>query len=393
MRALAVLIGVVVALLVGEGAVRLLHLFSPGVQRACKLKLSTAAGFDSINTISGLRRSVAVTPVPNRPWNGFVLNSKGLRTPEYTVARRPGTYRVVTLGDSFTFDSGEVPYPLHYTVLVRDGLRRRLGKPVELINLAIPGSGPLLQKRMLEIEGLRLKPDLILWTIFVGNDLVCEFEDFTTLGLSGQSWIIDVRDVVRWSYLGRVLRHVYYLQSVQYRDRNPPLEPPPGTRSGTYIDDPKAYDPDRPKAMLNPRMFLVLKRQNIKAFSRDDFPHQNWHAISIALSRAARLCREAGIPLLMVIIPDEVQVDRQLRRQVLYKLGRPEAAFEMTRPQKLLGELFRLEGVKYLDLLPAMLREGPRPRLYAPRDVHWNSRGNRVAAKEIIRRLEQLKLP
>lgn len=388
-RTLAVSCGVLVALLVSEAAVRLLHTVSAQVRRACKLQLSPSAGYEAIKTIRGLRNSVVLTPEPNKPWNGFILNSRGLRTPEYKVAKRPGTYRVVTLGDSFTFDSGEVPYPLHYTVLVQNGLGKAMHKPVELINLAVPASGPLLQKRMLEIEGLRLKPDLIIWTIFVGNDFVCEFEDALPMRLGVQSWVIDIQWLVEWSYLGRVLRYLYFLQSVQYRDRTVAREPPPGAKSGTYLDDIKDYDPDRPKMALERQMFHWLKRQNMVAFSRKRFPRESWRTISEALVEAGRRCRQAGIPLLMVVIPDEVQINRKLRLEVLHTLGEHEPAYDMTRPQRLLEQLFSQQRINHLDLLPAMKARGRTARLYAPRDVHWNSRGNRVAADEILGYLEK----
>ncbi len=389
-RTVAALVGLLVALLVSEVAVRLMSTLSGQVRRACRLRLSSVDGYQSIKTLHGLRKSVALAPEPNMPWNGFILNSHGLRTPEYEAAKRPGTFRVVALGDSFTFDSGEVPYPLHYTVLVQKGLARALGKPVEMINLAIPASGPLLQRRMLELEGQRLKPDLVIWTIFAGNDFISEFQDNTPLRLGGQDWMVDIQWLVRWSYLGRALRYLYYLQSVQRHERDLPPPPPPGAKSGTYVEDVSDYDPDKPNMALKREMFHWLKRQNMEVFSNEDYSPDNWLSIREAMGAAGRLCRQKGIPLLMVVIPDEVQVNRKLRLEVLHTLGRHEPAYDMNRPQRLLRAFFEKARMEYVDLLPAT-REWKAGRLYAHHDVHWNSRGNKLAADEILRYLAKKK--
>jgi hypothetical protein len=48
---------------------------------------------------------VACSLPPFAVWGGFVMNAHGLATPAYSVDKPPGTWRIVALGDSFTFDS------------------------------------------------------------------------------------------------------------------------------------------------------------------------------------------------------------------------------------------------------------------------------------------------
>jgi len=90
----------------------------------------------------------------------FRLDSKGFRNPEPW----PDRVDMVVLGDSMAFGYG-----------ADDGadwvsaLRRRLPR-VAIVNLGLIGSGPLQQERIYERYASRLRPPLVLWCLFAGND-------------------------------------------------------------------------------------------------------------------------------------------------------------------------------------------------------------------------------
>lgn len=92
-------------------------------------------------------------------------NSHGFRDRERTHARTPGVLRIVAIGDSFTFgadvDDGE-----RFT----DALERA-APGLEALNLGVNAYGPDQELRLLEIEGLRYAPDVVVWVVFLGNDL------------------------------------------------------------------------------------------------------------------------------------------------------------------------------------------------------------------------------
>ena len=48
------------------------------------------------------------------------------------------------------------------------------------------------------------------------------------------------------------------------------------------------------------------------------------------------------------------------------------------------------EGVDFIDLTPAFAEASRKSALYFPKDIHFNSEGNRVAAEEIARRLPEI---
>lgn len=73
------------------------------------------------------------------PWR-YAVNAQGLREDEPIPADRPGTFRVLALGDSWIFGISadqEKTLPRQLEGL----LPERLGRPVEVINAGVPGAG------------------------------------------------------------------------------------------------------------------------------------------------------------------------------------------------------------------------------------------------------------
>jgi hypothetical protein len=76
---------------------------------------------------------------------------------------RPGEVQILVVGDSFAFGVG-APFGAGFV----DHLRTRTGITV---NLACGGNGPLSELGTLVEYGRILKPKLVVWTYFEGNDL------------------------------------------------------------------------------------------------------------------------------------------------------------------------------------------------------------------------------
>jgi len=82
--------------------------------------------------------------------------------------KAPGEFRIIVLGDSFTFGPG-VDYEHLYTSLLREHLQR--GHPqVTVINLAVEGYNIIQYAAVLEEVGLSLEPDALLVSLFPVND-------------------------------------------------------------------------------------------------------------------------------------------------------------------------------------------------------------------------------
>jgi hypothetical protein len=127
----------------------LIHIFSPAQSAAAQREL--------------IRRFTPQLPeeFKAKPRALVFLNSEGFRGGEFPEIKRAGTYRVVTLGDSWTFGSSVGQYQT-YPMLLEAGLHKLdRNQTYEVIDLSVLGyssyHGTLLMKRALE-----LSPDLIV---------------------------------------------------------------------------------------------------------------------------------------------------------------------------------------------------------------------------------------
>jgi lysophospholipase L1-like esterase len=105
------------------------------------------------------------------------INDRGFRDNRASIPpKQPGEYRIIVLGDSFTFGPG-VDYERLYTSRLQSLLQR--GHPeVTVINLGVEGYNIIEYAAVLEEVGLSLAPDAVLLSLFPVNDF--ELDDYAT---------------------------------------------------------------------------------------------------------------------------------------------------------------------------------------------------------------------
>jgi hypothetical protein len=154
-----------------------------------------------------------------------------------------------------------------------------------------------------------------------------------------------------------------------------------------YCDDCPVYEPSTYLEIVKDRSFIYL--------SGDPEAEKLLQDAIFYLKEIQQVCRTKRIDLAVVIIPDEVQVNRFLETEVRSKF--PEELKEkwnMTEPIDRLTAALRKEKIYYIDLYPQFLVESKTRSRYIPRDSHWNIAGNRLAAEiiepDIRHHLEQI---
>ncbi len=96
-------------------------------------------------------------------------NGQGFRGPEVLSSKRPGTYRIVGIGDSFMFGQGVNDEQPYLAVLAELLARARPERSWEVVNTAVPGYNTAMEVETLEAKGLAYAPDLVVID-FVAND-------------------------------------------------------------------------------------------------------------------------------------------------------------------------------------------------------------------------------
>jgi hypothetical protein len=290
-----------------------------------------------------------------------VANSDGHRDDELPV-RRADSLRILALGDSFTVGANvrmEDTWPAN--------LERRLQSeqthPVDVINSGVGGWAPYQYAQYYEHYGRAFAPDVVLVGFFVGNDTYNKRhrpEQLRTAVLgrrvrraSAESPFVVPRVwLIEHSHLAR-----RFLTPSARMERRILRE-----HCADFDEFLLAYEEKR---MKNHRKRDAERERNL-----ENTLHQ--------LARIQEMARADGAALLVVLIPDENQINPQLQ----YLLWGDEipSDYDMDMPQVLLAEKFRETGVHVLD--PLARFRGHPGCLYL-NDTHFNAAGLDLLASAI----------
>lgn len=255
----------------------------------------------------------------------------------YETAKKPDVFRILAVGDSYTWGHGLYPEDAYPDRLAR---RLRSGDPsveYEVINWSLPGWATRDELRSLRLGMSNWSPDLLLLG-FVLNDP----EPWESSKLSEIR-----RPIQRRKPEGAISRWLYAHSRVY---------------SGTF------------EALENRRM-----RRALVAYYHGLFEGEHWIDCQDALKKIRNLARREKIPLQVVLFPIfDSPLDHRYRYRDLHDRVR--------------GDIRKL-GIPVFDLLPVYEGiEGRRLALEPYTDPHPSELANRIAADAILRRLVNKKL-
>ena len=333
-------------------------------------------------------------------------DANGFRSTREIGPKRTGIFRIAILGDSFTFGASVHEEHLYPGVIER-ALRSRTVRPVEVVNLGVPGYGVHQEHAALAEQGLALDPNLVVVSLYLGNDLQ------ETLGLHRRVFdprtggtleapdqrIVNGRmvpipagaaatpairgDLQRW--LREHLRLVALLADrVKEND---------GLRGS--LERIGLIRPERPRALTGePREKQLWSAVGTVSLLRQTPPalEDAWRLVFKHLDAMDALCRARGIPMTVVLIPYKIQVGPERRRAEVARLGLREADLDLDGPNQRVAEWGRARGVPVIDLLPDFAAARDAASLYFRVDSHWNEKGHEAAGHALADRLLALGL-
>lgn len=305
-------------------------------------------------------------------WN---INSRGLRDNEIAYEKPLDTFRILGLGDSFTFGfhvEQEETY-LHQLELILNQQTELVSTPglkqFQTINMGVGGHGMVAAQHILQQEGVKYSPDMILTAVFVGNDVgesLAEFdrrESFTgDSSTNGEtvSWIYDSEGKpFSWrlrKFLGANFHSYVFLS----------------TRLNMLMVKYKMIK-------VNEATIDILRKEQEAAMQ------DGWLRLQEALLAIQATSRTLGAKNLVLIIPLRHQVDEEEWRTLSEAYQLDTEIFSLEQPQQILGEFLQKQNIDYIDLLP-ILRESKQSAYYA-KDPHFNALGHRITAEALQRKI------
>lgn len=387
-RIAAIAAGLVIAVLLVEGTIRLLDLDEPQIQLAIVGSQTPTSAYDPLLGWKNLPDSAGWLQWPETDRRFHLsTNRQGFRFPRDYTIRKNRPYRLALVGDSQVFGF-IVDDDQHLGALLDSSMPQ-----IETYSFGVPGYGPTQESLLLEHTVVPYAPDVVVAVLFLHNDLNDETEDIAYGFLSKP-------------YLHRVDR----LWKVGNLPVPIPVIPPPtGARrylhaDATWFERSALYrflsfrgatTPALGQALADSGWVsledVALRPERSGApdagFRRIDgtepacnvasqCPLARWldglPAAIAAYTRMAETCRLNGMRFVALVAPAPTEL-------VWRKLGMTQAVVKA----------LRTEGIDTISLEDTFMRFLDPMDLIA-RDLHWNADGTRVVAAVVQERVEQL---
>jgi hypothetical protein len=398
-------LGLAAAVVLGEGVVRLAARWSPAVRA-----LAVPREGRPLPAFPSLEAYLASQPthvVPHRNWFNYWNNALGMNDDEFAVPKPAGRFRIMAVGDSFTY--GLVPYPdAVMTVLearLRTGCR---GKDLDVLNFGIAGARVEDYRTLVTLGVATYAPDLVVIHFYAGND----GPDLYRLVHERSRWAALLGHSRLWTFTDNVIRSRRDVDDAMRAVGGRParLEPGGPPPRGGAVVDPRDREREDDAALVGPTFGAkafdsILAEELRRLYSPPDpaILDRAWQPEIEALEAIREHVSRGQGRLALVVYPSALQVDPTLRAQLVPRLRQRARYAALTLdaidpglPQTRLAAYCQRVGLPCFDLTPALVaahRAAPEAPLYKQRDSHWTIRGNRVAAEAAAAHLVGLVCP
>ena len=299
----------------------------------------------------------------------------GFRT-ALPYAKRADRLRILFIGDSYTEGSGSSP-SCNYPEVAAERLSERIGAPVEAMNAGVGGYGPVDARNLLEhlvAEGYGF--DAVVYGLFLENDFTDNLPGTERRVVSGINFRFPVSRFLRLFHPlnSRIFRYALFVSRTSRLDR--------GAREQAFRREGSCRTEGEKLTEIGDELrFLVERRLDANYAAGESLAATG--VMSQALLGLEETARRLGVPFVLVVFPDRILADQDLRRL----LGRDLAA-EGQDPQRLRRWIEdNVKGPPVLDTTEA-LRGGSQH--YRRVDTHLSDLGNVVAGRWVGERLATL---
>lgn len=304
------------------------------------------------------------------------INQQGWRDVERPVEKPRGTTRILVLGDSFA-EGLQVPLEDTFSRVLEARLKELQAGPVQVINTGTSGFGTAGELLLLQRDGARYDPDIVLLAFYPGNDVLNnspELEDtlVPVYAADGrpERVVSSKKERQPKSLLGKALAGS---KAYQYVRRRLVTGHPNLARRLGLIDG--AKPPPRPDFI--PDGYFV--------YAPAEGPWQSaWEHTERLLGQVQSAARQMGAELVVAIVAGRDEVYPEWWAEVMQTYpamqGKP---FDIDAPRKRIVEMCQARGIPVLELAPLMRQQSSAAPLHFHRDGHWTPAGHRLAGDAI----------
>jgi len=266
-------------------------------------------------------------------------NSMGFRDVEHPIPKPPGTFRILVLGDSFTYGIGAA-FEETYAYRLEQTLNERFkGQPrIEVIKAGISRYWPEPERLLLAHYGLAYQPDLV--TVgFLPNDIIDTHVGIT--GVEVNQGFLVTRELDTFGDAGVWL----YVHSRLFR-----------TLFFQYLNRQLAADAARTIALQAPDIYKA-----------NGAHEKEWQAVESEYGKMAALASSIGAKFAVIFIPPHI----------------PWPPDTLPYPQQRLAAWAGTQGVTFIDTAPTLAAVSAVRPVHYPQDGHCTPAGYQAIANAI----------
>lgn len=270
-------------------------------------------------------------------------NSLGMRDDEPGPKTGP---RVLLLGDSFAMGYGVERGQLFADLLEKD-LR------IDVVDAGTGGYEIIQQPRVLAEYGPRLKPDLVLYALYLGNDLA-----------QNDEWEVQADGTLRNRVRQYPVRQASEVKVVRLvRDFLYGVRQGRSEKAGEWLPF---------------EGYLGLCEKNLGAEAVKDYAEAGEQLAALAAE-----ARKQGLPLLVLMLPYRSMVEPDARSSLASKVPGLDERYDLTRPAREIGARMDALGIDHADVTPFLVEEYRRSGapLFYPVDGHLTVAGQAAVAR------------
>jgi acetyltransferase AlgX (SGNH hydrolase-like protein) len=310
-------------------------------------------------------------------------NAHGVRGPDRPYSKPPDVPRIVVLGDSFV-DA--------YTVQIQDQftevLEASLGPRFEVINLGVTGYSTDQELLLLEEEGWKYQPDLVVLAFYYNDVWGNGSPD---LGGTATSKPVFFRDAGGSLSLTNVpvprpaptLRHRFKVfDLIRTAVRGNPWLHGRAIKAGLAQGEaPPAAPPAPSGAAGGGEEFRVYQRTETPELKRE------WSITQALLRRMKQETGERGARFVIFYVPTRIELSPEE-----WKNEHLPSVYDPGEVSRRLDAICKAEAIPYIEPSEDFREAAKQGPLYYPHDPHWNAAGHHLAGKllaEYVRTLWQ----
>lgn len=288
-----------------------------------------------------------LTMTPGLEVNGRRVNAAGFWDEEFSRDPALGKFRIAVIGSSLTLSGTAATNCISQ-------LEARL-PACEVYHFGTMNVvDPRQYAMLLQEHVLRYRPNLVLMVISPTTDLA---------DVSSTSCRFDRRSLRVWQTAERWLS-----------SGSPSCIASSLPRCNAQPEHTR--DLQKPQQMLDTE--LAVCRTPVDPATRD-----RWRATFEQLGGAVEICRQARLPVAVVVAPGPCQISQVCRESLCRKLGYDPATLDLELPQRSMMTFALEQQVPMLDLLPVLRSRRESP--YCRDSRGFSESGHRVAADALAR--------